>query len=54
LISACADADDDDPVEQILLLAGMSRSTLAERFQTVLCTSPIKYVREWRLWQVWR
>lgn len=28
----------------------MSRSVLAERFQSVLGTSPIRYVREWRLY----
>jgi AraC-like DNA-binding protein len=29
--------------------SGLSRSTLAERFETVLATSPMRYVREWRL-----
>ena len=30
--------------------AGLSRSTLAERFETVLDTSPMRYVRDWRLY----
>ena len=29
--------------------SGLSRSTLAERFETMLGTSPMRYVREWRL-----
>jgi AraC-like DNA-binding protein len=29
--------------------AGLSRSALAERFETVLATSPMRYVRSWRL-----
>ncbi len=29
--------------------AGLSRSTLAERFETMLGTSPIRYLRDWRL-----
>ena len=28
---------------------GLSRSTMAERFETVLGTSPMRYLREWRL-----
>ncbi|MGA0604240.1 AraC family transcriptional regulator [Caulobacter sp. KR2-114] len=28
---------------------GLSRSALAERFETVLATSPMRYLREWRL-----
>jgi AraC-like DNA-binding protein len=31
-------------------LAGLSRSALAERFETVLATSPMRYVRDWRLY----
>jgi AraC-like DNA-binding protein len=30
-------------------LSGLSRSTLAERFEGVVGTSPIRYVRDWRL-----
>lgn len=30
--------------------AGLSRSTLAERFETMLGTSPMRYVRDWRLY----
>lgn len=28
--------------------AGLSRTVLAERFEAVLGTSPIRYIREWR------
>lgn len=30
--------------------AGVSRSVLTERFETVLSTSPMRYVRDWRLY----
>ncbi|MFC3134673.1 AraC family transcriptional regulator [Microbaculum marinum] len=30
--------------------AGLSRSTLTDRFEAVLATSPMRYVREWRLY----
>jgi transcriptional regulator GlxA family with amidase domain len=30
--------------------SGLSRNTLTERFETVLGTSPMRYVREWRLY----
>ena len=30
--------------------SGLSRSTLAERFESVLDTSPMRYVRDWRLY----
>nr|WP_217807862.1 AraC family transcriptional regulator [Oceanibacterium hippocampi] len=30
--------------------SGLSRSTLAERFEAVLGTSPIRYLRDWRLY----
>lgn len=33
----------------LALAAGLSRSVLAERFQAVLGTSPIRYLRDWRL-----
>ncbi len=45
----------DDPrhdwtVPALAAAAGLSRSSLAERFETVLGTSPIRYVRDWRLY----
>lgn len=39
----------DWAVQDLAAGAGLSRSTLAERFETVLGTSPIRYLREWRL-----
>lgn len=44
----------DDPernwsVPSLSAESGLSRSTLAERFETMLGTSPMRYVREWRL-----
>ncbi|MFO0990226.1 MAG: AraC family transcriptional regulator [Alphaproteobacteria bacterium] len=44
----------DDPrrdwsVPALSSAAGVSRSTLAERFEAVLGTSPMRYLREWRL-----
>lgn len=44
----------DDPgrgwsVQNLSAASGLSRSTLAERFETVLDTSPMRYVRDWRL-----
>ena len=36
-------------VDADLSAAGLSRSTLAERFETMLGTSPMRYVRDWRL-----
>lgn len=44
----------DDPkhdwsVQDLSASSGLSRSTLTERFETVLNTSPMRYVREWRL-----
>ena len=44
----------DDPrrdwsVQDLAAASGVSRSTLAERFETVLDTSPMRYVRDWRL-----
>lgn len=43
------DSTRDWSVEALASAAGMSRSVLAERFETVLGTSPIRYIREWRL-----
>jgi len=45
----------DDPrrewsVQELAAASGVSRSTLAERFEAVLKTSPIRYVRDWRLY----
>ena len=45
----------DDPAREWDLAglareAGLSRSTLAERFEAVLATSPMRYLREWRLY----
>ena len=44
----------DDPrrnwsVQDLAAASGVSRSTLAERFEAVLDTSPMRYVRDWRL-----
>ena len=44
----------DDPkrdwtAETLAEAAAASRSTLAQRFQSVLATSPIRYLRDWRL-----
>lgn len=36
-------------VENLSAASGLSRSTLAERFEAKLGTSPMKYVRDWRL-----
>lgn len=44
----------DDPqhdwsVQELATVTGLSRSALSERFETMLGTSPMRYVREWRL-----
>jgi AraC-like DNA-binding protein len=44
----------DDPrrawsVQDLAEACGLSRSTLCERFESVLATSPMRYVRDWRL-----
>lgn len=44
----------DDPrrdwsVQDLSTASGLSRSTLSERFEAVLGTSPMRYVRDWRL-----
>lgn len=41
----------DWSVETLAAAAGLSRSSLSERFETILATSPIRYLREWRLCQ---
>jgi AraC-like DNA-binding protein len=45
----------DDPrrnwsVQELASGAGLSRSVLAERFEAMLATSPVRYVRDWRLY----
>jgi AraC-like DNA-binding protein len=45
----------DDPkrewsVQELASAAALSRSTLSERFETMLGTSPVRYVRDWRLY----
>ena len=45
----------DDPargwsVNALAAAVGVSRSVLTERFETVLSTSPMRYVRDWRLY----
>lgn len=45
-----ADPRHDWSLEELSAASGMSRSVLAERFQTILGTSPIRYVRDWRLY----
>lgn len=45
----------DDPnrdwsVQTLAAVSGLSRSTFAERFEEVLETSPMRYIRDWRLY----
>ena len=54
-LSRCLSLIHDDPrrdwsLEELAAASGMSRSVLADRFQAMLGTSPIKYVRDWRLY----
>lgn len=54
-LGRCLSLIHDDPmaawsVQALSVASGLSRSTLAERFETVLDTSPMRYVREWRLY----
>jgi len=54
-LSRCLSLIHDDPardwsLEDLSAASGMSRSVLAERFQTILGTPPMKYVRDWRLY----
>lgn len=37
-------------VPELSVIAGLSRSTLTERFEAMLNVSPMRYVREWRLY----
>lgn len=53
-LGRCLSLIHDDPrrdwsVTDLSSASGLSRSTLAERFETVLDTSPMRYVRDWRL-----
>lgn len=53
-VGRCLALIHDDPrrewsVQALSAESGLSRSSLAERFETTLGTSPIRYVREWRL-----
>lgn len=53
-LSRCLSLIHDDPhrawsLDALARAAGLSRSVLAERFQAVLGTSPIRYLRDWRL-----
>lgn len=45
-----ADPGHDWSVDELAAAAGVSRSGLSERFETVLGTSPMRYVRDWRLY----
>ena len=44
-----ADPGRDWSVQELAAACGLSRSTLTERFETMLDTSPMRYVRDWRL-----
>jgi len=43
-------SDSDWSVDALGKAAGLSRSTLTERFETVVGTPPMRYVRDWRLY----
>jgi len=54
-LGRCLSLVHDDPsrawtVETLARGCGLSRSTLADRFDMVLATSPIAYLRDWRLY----
>ncbi|WHO75182.1 AraC family transcriptional regulator [Rhizobium sp. BT03] len=54
-LSRCLSLIHDDPgrnwsLEELAAASGLSRSALAERFQSMLSTSPIRYIRGWRLY----
>jgi len=54
-LSRCLSIIHDDPthdwsLKELSITCGMSRSVLAERFKTILGTSPIRYMRDWRLY----
>ena len=53
-LGRCLSLIHDDPkrewsVQDLSAASGLSRSTLTERFETMLGTSPIRYMRDWRL-----
>jgi AraC-like DNA-binding protein len=53
-LARCLGLIHDDPkrnwtVQNLAAESGVSRSTLMERFETKLKTSPMRYVRDWRL-----
>jgi AraC-like DNA-binding protein/mannose-6-phosphate isomerase-like protein (cupin superfamily) len=55
LLSRCLSLIHGDPkrdwsIEALSAAAASSRSTLSDRFQHVLGTSPIRYLRDWRLY----
>jgi AraC-like DNA-binding protein len=54
-LARCLSIIHDEPsrewsLQELAAAAGLSRSTLAERFDAVLDTSPMRYIREWRLY----
>jgi AraC-like DNA-binding protein len=54
-LARCLSVIHDDPrrewsVPDLAVASGLSRSTLTERFEVVLRTSPMRYLREWRLY----
>ncbi|MBB5663003.1 AraC-like DNA-binding protein [Rhizobium leguminosarum] len=54
-LSRCLSLIHDDPMrnwslEDLATAACLSRSALADRFQAMLSTSPIRYIRDWRLY----
>jgi AraC-like DNA-binding protein len=54
-LACCLSVIHDDPrrdwsVQGLAAASGLSRSTLTERFEAVLGTSPMRYLREWRLY----
>ena len=54
-LARCLSLLHDDPhrawtIADLADAAGLSRSTLAAKFQTILGTSPIRYLRDWRLY----
>jgi AraC-like DNA-binding protein/mannose-6-phosphate isomerase-like protein (cupin superfamily) len=53
-LGRCLSLIHDEPdrawsVQGLAAASGLSRSTLSERFETMLDTSPMRYVRDWRL-----
>jgi AraC-like DNA-binding protein len=53
-LGRCLAVIHDDPrrdwsVQELAAVSALSRSVLAERFEAMLGTSPIRYVRDWRL-----